>query len=409
MHAGGIYGRWVSSWSGHRVLGVDAARGLALLGMMAVHIVPPLDADGQVTVAFQLAAGRSSALFAVLAGVGLALLTRWSPSTSARQRGRDRVAVLVRALLLTIIGLALAIPDSGVAVILVYYGVMFALAVPFLGLRPAALAGWSAGVVLIVPLLLHLLRPVLPTPSYASPGADFLDGGLWAGLSELTITGIYPALPWMAYVLAGLAVGKLDLRSPVLARRLLVGGAALALGAHMLSRVLLGRGGGLTALQEDAPSVQGRPLAETLDVGLYGTTPTGSWWWLAVDAPHSSTPLDLAATIGSSLAVLGFFLLVVRVPRWWARPLIAVGGMTLTLYTLHVILLGSLLPRSLDHAYLWHVAVIVTVAMVWRRYVGQGPLELMTQQVSRRVSYLLIPSRGEAASSAGTTSRTSPP
>lgn len=402
MHGGSNYRRRVSTWSSHRVLGVDAARGIALLGMMAVHIVPPLDADGEVSLAFQLAAGRSSALFALLAGVGLALLTRWVPTTTARQRARDRVAVLVRAMLLGVIGLALAIPDSGVAVILVYYAVMFALAVPFLGLRPRALAAWSVGVALVVPAVLHLVRPALPSPSYASPGSDFLERGWWTAATELTITGIYPALPWMAYLLAGLAVGKLDLRSPMVARRLLVGGAALALGAHMLSRLLLSRGGGLAALRESEPSQLGRPVEEALDVGLFGTTPTGSWWWLAVDAPHSSTPLDLAATTGSSLAVLGVCLLVVTLPRWWARPFIATGGMALTLYSLHVVLLGTLLPRSLDHAYLWHVAVIVAAAMVWRRFVGQGPLELVTQQVSRRVSYVLVPSRGEAGAVART-------
>ena len=57
-----------------RVVGLDAARALALLGMMATHILVGVDADG-VTLPQQIAGGRASALFAVLAEVSLALMT----------------------------------------------------------------------------------------------------------------------------------------------------------------------------------------------------------------------------------------------------------------------------------------------------------------------------------------------
>jgi uncharacterized membrane protein len=53
-----------------RLLGVDAARGLALFGMMSVHVLPATDPDGTVSTAFRISSGRASALFALLAGVG---------------------------------------------------------------------------------------------------------------------------------------------------------------------------------------------------------------------------------------------------------------------------------------------------------------------------------------------------
>ena len=66
----------------------------------------------------QLAGGRASALFAVLAGVSMALV-------SGRQqpvRGRERYAVsarlAVRALLIGALGLLLGVVPSGIAVIL---------------------------------------------------------------------------------------------------------------------------------------------------------------------------------------------------------------------------------------------------------------------------------------------------
>lgn len=381
----------VTSWPQHRLLGVDAARGVALLGMVAVHIVSPVGADGQVSPAFLVAAGRSSALFAVIAGVGLALITRWTPATSARRRARDRVAIATRSVLLIGIGLWLGTFDSGVAVILVYYGVLFLLALPFLGLSSRALAAWSAGTMVVAPVLSHLLRPVLPLPSYDVPTLEFFEGSLLDALSELTLTGYYPALPWMAYLFAGLAIGKLPLSSPAVAQRLAVGGLSIWFVAAASSWVLLNPLGGLDALRAQSPELFGRTLETALAVGLYGTTPEGSWWWLAVAAPHTATPFDLAATIGSSMAVLGLFLLILDRPRVWAVPLVSVGGMTLSLYTLHVVMLEEWLPRTMAHAYLWHVVVLTVLAVLWRRYIGQGPLEFLTQRASRSVSRLVVP------------------
>ena len=76
---------------------------------------------------------------------------------------------------------------------------------------------------------------------------------------------------------------------------------------------------------------------------MYGNTPTGGpWQWLLVVAPHSSTPFDLAQTIGSSLLVIGGCLLLVGAARCQRGPAIAIvfgaGTMTLTLYSLHVVM-----------------------------------------------------------------------
>src|SRR6478735_4393816 len=63
--------------SGVRLAGIDAARGLALLGMMATHVLPTFESDAQLTPTWVglVFSGRAAALFAVLAGIGLALST----------------------------------------------------------------------------------------------------------------------------------------------------------------------------------------------------------------------------------------------------------------------------------------------------------------------------------------------
>ncbi|HLR94133.1 MAG TPA: heparan-alpha-glucosaminide N-acetyltransferase domain-containing protein [Jiangellaceae bacterium] len=90
-----------------RLVGVDATRGLALLGMMAVHALWAFDDEGHVTWTYELAAGRSAATFAVLAGIGIAFMTGRRQVT-----GTDRRAVAVRALIIGMIGLALGYADS---------------------------------------------------------------------------------------------------------------------------------------------------------------------------------------------------------------------------------------------------------------------------------------------------------
>src|SRR5699024_124913 len=94
-----------------RVVAVDVARALALLGMFAAHLVPARDPGSArgVDPLFELVAGRSSALFAVLAGVGIALATRDVQRGVSGHRRR----LLVRALLVAVLGLWLGLFGSG--------------------------------------------------------------------------------------------------------------------------------------------------------------------------------------------------------------------------------------------------------------------------------------------------------
>lgn len=68
-----------------RIEGLDLARGVALVGMLAVHVFPTFDGDGSASLATQIASGRSSAVFATMAGVGLALVTGGRNPVSGRR------------------------------------------------------------------------------------------------------------------------------------------------------------------------------------------------------------------------------------------------------------------------------------------------------------------------------------
>jgi uncharacterized membrane protein len=375
--------------SGRRLVGVDAARGLALIGMMVVHVLPSADDFGRTTTPYLLAGGRSAAAFAVLAGVGLALATGGQQPHSGARRSADRIGLVVRAAAIGLIGLALGSLDSGVAVILPYYGLLFLLAVPLLWLRPLAAAISAAVIAVVVPVLSHLIRPELPERDFANPTFDALLERPGELLATLTFTGYYPVIAWTAYLCAGIAVGRLALSSLRVAAALLCGGLAVALTAAGLSQLLLGPFGGMSALTASSGRSED-DLTVLLERSKYGSVDTDTWWWLAVDSPHSTTPLDLAHTIGTAVALVGGLLVLVHVGRRVAvivlTPLAAAGGMTLTLYTVHVwALSGDWLPEDPEQSWWLQVAAALVLATVWRRFVGRGPLEAAIAAAVRRV------------------------
>ncbi|WP_432937280.1 heparan-alpha-glucosaminide N-acetyltransferase domain-containing protein [Kribbella sp. CA-253562] len=364
---------------GGRLSGVDAARGIALLGMMSVHIIPATDETGQTTTAYLVASGRASALFAVLAGVGLALATGGPHPYRGRRMLATRSGLIVRASLLALLGLTLGAVETPVAIILVYYALLFVCAVPFLSLGARALVPLAVGWALLAPALNHVLRSSLDGSGSSNPTFGSLaEPGVL--VTELALTGYYPVLPWIAYLLAGMAVGRLALGSPRVAAGLLVGGAGLAILAKVVSWTLLYPLGGLARIV-GSPAVERR-----LSTSLGGTTPTTSWWWLAVSGPHSGTPLDLLHTIGTALGVLGACLLTIRVAAPLLTPLVAAGGMTLTLYSTHVVALGVAGHDADETALLIvHVIVAVAFAFTWRAYHQRGPLEAVISAAERSV------------------------
>jgi len=373
-----------------RLVGVDVARGLALLGMMAVHVVDELDSRGNPTLATEVAAGRASTLFVMLAGVGLALLSGGQRPAEGRARTAIAAGIAVRALLIGAIGLLLGDlfgQSTQVEVILPYYGLLFLIAIPLLGLRPRTLAWIAVAVVAVAPVvILWIVADVGAAELDAGGNVTFATlfedpGGL---LSALLVTGSYPVLAFLAYLCAGIAIGRLNLSSSRLAAGLLGGGLVMAIGAQLVSSMLLFQLGGMQELV-DLEEVGSR--GEAVNQLLWDPQPVGSWWYLAVSAPHSSTPIDLLHTLGSAMAVLGAALLLcrIRVIARLLRPLAAAGSMTLTLYCAHLLVLSTgLFADQQLPLYVLMVVAALAFGYFWQRKMGQGPLERLVAAIAGR-------------------------
>ena len=276
--------------AGARLSGIDAARGLALLGMMATHVFPTFESDAQLTPTWVglVFSGRAAALFAVLAGVGLALSTgKQQPLRGIRSCGPPAGASPSGPSWSAPSGSRSAASKSTSPSSWSTTRVLFLCVLPFLGLDVKRLLVLAAGWVLVTPALAFLLRPWLLS---AEPPLQLGHNPMWEDLStpavllgDLFLTGYYPVLQWIAYLLIGLAIGRLALTTAAVPVLLLAVGTAVAVLAKWLSVVLMEDWGGRPALQASLldPSY---PLESLLQVNLAGVDQTGSAWWLASSA-----------------------------------------------------------------------------------------------------------------------------
>lgn len=379
-----------------RLTAIDAVRGLAVFGMIAVHSLPAYDeTTGEPTWTYSLAAGRASAVFAVLAGVGIAFLSRRRRQTRGVEARSIAWALAARAVTIAAIGLALGFTDSTYGVvILVAYGAMFFLAIPLIYLSTRVLAVVTVVLTVGTPLLSQVLRPALPQRFDAQLSFGLLWDDPARFLSDVMFTGEFPALVWTSYVCLGLLVGRLSLTSLRTAVTLAAAGLSMMVSAMLASKAILGPVGGRTRLEWVMAPDPNRTVDEFLTFGADGTVPTNSWWWLGLSAPHTGTPLDLLATMGSALLVLGGCLALTHVTRpFWSTvvrtilaPLAAVGSMSLTVYVGHILFVNS----DFDHygpteGYVRQAVVIVLLALAWRATAGRGPLEGLVRAVTTRV------------------------
>lgn len=376
-----------------RLTGVDAARGVALLGLAAVHVTLPTTAAGAPHPLHLVFAGGASALFVTLAGVGLALLSGGPDPVGPARAAVLRRRIARRAGLLFVLGLLGGALDSGIAVILCHYAVLFLLALPLLRVRARGL-GVLAGVWLVAgPVLVFALgalgqrvlgREELLTGSrlWVSPApVHLLDPSLL--LADLLLTGYYPVLSWAAFLLLGMAVGRLSLGRPR------VGGALLAAGAVAWAATTAAG-----AAVRAAPGVLGRVAAAT-DVPeeqLRATLLVGehrlAWLapdplWLAMVTPHGGGPLEMVRAAGWAVAVLGACLLLARRPG----TLAATGRLSLTLYLGHLVLLGLLASLGVPFTGVGAVGVLWALFLLGgaalRARGGRGPLEALVGDLSR--------------------------
>ncbi|WP_242088470.1 heparan-alpha-glucosaminide N-acetyltransferase domain-containing protein [Curtobacterium sp. DN_7.5] len=370
--------------SGPRLQGVDVARALALLGMIATHVadVPEAVDWSDPSTWAAVAHGRSSSLFAVLAGVSIGLTSGRTRPPGPPLIGRVRARLAIRALAVVGVGLLLMALDTPVYVILPTYGALFLLAVPVLRVRVRWLLVLAGACAVASPVVALAVVPL------------YADAGMW----EVQLGLVYPVVTFLAYVLVGLAVARAGGLGPrcrfpgdapaasrpspwgearITQAALLASGALVAVAAYVV-------GNALAPVPADAAwlSFPGVPYSPD------GSTPAQA---LAQEflspRDHSSSVVDVVGTAGVAVAVTALCCLLVdgrgRTVRRVAFPLVAVGAMPLSVYAFHLVVI-ALLPEYPQSAAAWWWFAIGSVlfAMTWRTFFGRGPLERLLARLT---------------------------
>lgn len=126
--------------------------------MMATHVWVT-NSDGSTPALAAFLGGKAAALFAVLAGIGVVLTTRQQRERKAH--GAAALNVFGRGLALMLIGMTLGLVPGPIAVILVYYGLVFWLLIPLLRLSNLSLLMVATAWAGLWPFLSMLLRAPL--------------------------------------------------------------------------------------------------------------------------------------------------------------------------------------------------------------------------------------------------------
>lgn len=389
-----------------RLVGVDLARALAVFGMYTVHIGPPLSATDGVASWFRyLADGRSSILFATLAGFSLMLIAgRRTPKTGlAGRQAKARIAI--RAVILLALGTAMAMAYGDV-VILAFYGLYFLLALPLVRLRARTLAIIAAALAVVTPQLAFALNTLLTQPVQQTINAyDPLERLSGVGVVDLLLTGLYPTITWMSFVIAGMALGRLDLTAGTVQRRLAALGPALIVLGYGTSMLLAGTHA-LNSTAESGPSSAGSGSMSfgsgpssfgsgSFDSGSF--EPYGSASGLLLAGPHSGTTFDIIGSLGVAITVILCATVAMdRLPRLrrLAKPVIAVGSMSLTAYVGHFVVQSALpVGAGTDTQQSWLPLLMFILgatlfAAVWSRFFRRGPLEYLLHVATKPAKYL---------------------
>jgi uncharacterized membrane protein YeiB len=331
-----------------RLAGIDAARALALIGMLMVHFGPKGETDllGRL---YALPHGRASVLFVLVAGVGVALL-----SSRPEKQADARLRLFCFALFLLPVGLALEALEHPVAVILQHYAMFYILGIAAMGLSRRWLAALATLFTLVGPLIFY--AGMMVAPSVFDRESAELGDSLLAIASALLLTGPYPLIVWGGPLLWGMWIGRHELRDRRFRWSLMGVGAGLAIYAFVVSELFF------------------------LWLGEPGETP--DWRFLFAHTAHSEMLLWLVGATGSACFVLGATLEVAeRFPRAIA-PLADLGCMALTVYTAQILVLTVAAPVVHHDELLPAIASVTTFtvlsiafAVTWRHTIGRGPVE----------------------------------
>lgn len=348
-----------------RLSGIDLARSLALFAMIMVNFrlamgVTTSDSNTLLAI-FEALQGRAAACFVILAGIGLQLGSAHLPLRDARRR------LMLRAVFLMGSGLfnLLIFPAD----IMHYYATYFLIAA---FLIPVSARNLLAMIVVVLIIALTLLFALDYRLGWNFTELSYADFWSWQGMlvdfpRHLFFNGWHPVFPWLAFLIWGMFLARLDLLAAAIQKKLIIAGSAVTLICSLIA--------------------------------YFGKIVLPQWTDLFSLQPMPALPLYVTAAAASASAIIGLCCWFTRSAPSNAfvnetlRALTPVGRMSLTLYVAHILIgmgtlesLGWLAGRSLQEVLLAtsiHFLCSIAFCQLWSRRWHQGPLEMLMRRISQ--------------------------
>lgn len=352
-----------------RITALDYARAWAIFGMIIVNYKLSMQAGNSGSELLQkiagLMEGRASALFVLLAGTGVSLMTSKARMTKNPELIRsNQLSLYKRAAFLLAAGMLLLLLDWN-ADILHYYAVFLLAASLLLTASDRRIMGLFIFVLIVAQLLLVLFDY---TKGWDAGFQSY--AGFWTveGFARnLLFNGFHPLFPWLGFFLIGMWIGRKGWLSPHHRLKVLLYSLSGAVVIESLSYFLI----------QLTSSVLGTEAA----IYLFGTK------------PMPPTMLYVLSGICTAVAFLALCLYIVEKfeQSILTQAMIHTGQLSLSHYAGHIVLgLGLLeligylengsLAFAIEYASLYFAAAIL-FSHWWRKRMARGPIEWVMRRL----------------------------
>ena len=354
-----------------RIIGIDVARALAIIGMIIVNFKIVLGENGLnwMKSVVKIFDGKAAATFVVLAGVGLALMTNSAIKNNDQAKLKiARIRIIKRALFLFIVGISyIAIWPAD---ILHFYGIYMAVTI--------VLLTSSKRTILISAISLIVTFPILMVFWSYEAGWNFdtLDyQGFWTlkgFMRNLFFNGFHPVIPWTAFMLFGYWFGKQDLHNDKFVKKTFWISTIIFITIQVLSY-------GIILFLSEGNQETAKALTEIL-----GTN------------PMPPLPIYMFNGISVAFAVISACIIIAKKfeNSFIIDALNKTGQLALTFYVAHVIFgMGTIeainpskmgnyaVEFSVTYALFFSLFCVI-FAVIWRKHKKYGPLEWVMRKVT---------------------------
>jgi hypothetical protein len=375
-----------------RLVGLDIARFVAVLGMMSAHLT-----ERGESWLFVVSDGNASTLFAVIGGLSIVLATRRYLDAGARAAACWALAA--RAVAVIGIGLTLGLLGSPAIIVLVYFGSAMLCTLPFLFAPTWVLVLSATALAVAGPLLNGSVRAQLETPDEGGSLAWTALENPVVLLRETFVTGTYPVLTWLVYMLIGMLVARLL-------------SIAQQTGSHRrFALVLAGIGAAGVAATLTFVTLLFRSLGREADLSSAAVDlggPGSGWWSYFLHTPHTGSFFDITRGVGVAFVVIGLCLFAAwSLPRsalLVLRPVSAAGAAPLTVYVAHIFVYAfatAYYQESGATEFPWwfsgpsalalHAGLALLIGVLLATLHRRGPLETFVGRFSEQIAEILSP------------------